>query len=462
MDKRRLLFIIIGAVVLLAVCVTIVCLFALGSDEPKILENADAVYQEAVNRLNGQENIQLNIFYDKSTTIGGEIFREQSTQVVTYQGLGTEQMQGIANETLHIGNYSISISELYADGTGYFTVNGSNFRGSISQEEYLSRYIPTAPVSAELYASIHGNATKEETVIHFSRAATAEGWAQEGSMENIEAEGTAYLDADGNLTKTMYLLSYTLGSAKVTLTAAVEISQAQPIQLPEDTSAYAQIAYLDAPRTLETACGYLLATNNASAAYSDTISCEAFGDIRTQTVNVRTTGIGSWTAQVDTVVTLENSSKAGVVSSTAKSEKFEDGTYTTQIDGGEPSIGTDISTSDMRQYCQDILVATIMLPEYITDARLTESETAYRIEFAAKEAFAQMLSSEACTTLYQSADVLTGISQAYQTDGVTCYLTVDKQTGLPTASGFSYSGTYTISELPYRLIYQADQAYTYQ
>lgn len=460
MDKKLIRFIIYCAtVVLFLTGMVLVCVLS-NSDEPKPLENADAVYQEAVNRITGQPDIQLNIIRDKSITVDGNIFREQSTQAITYQGLGTDQMRGNAEETLQIGEYTIRISELYAGGVGCFTVNDTPFQGSITREDYLARYTPAAAISADLYASIQGTCTKKGSVIHFSQAATAESWCRENGMENLTAEGTAYLDTSGNLTKTVYFLSYTLGHANITLTTTVSIEEAEEIQMPQDTTGYTKITYLDGPRILESACGYLLSTDTVTASNTNKISCEAFGDVRAQTIQVRTNGVGTWTAGVDTKVTVENSSKTGTSSTTTKQEIFENGTYTARIGEDEPTTSDKIGVADMRQYCRDILVATIMLPEYITDVKFIETETGYRIEYEASEAFAQMLSNEACSTLYQKEDVLTGISQSYRTDSVACYLTIDKQTGFPVASGFSYSGIYTISGLPYKLQYNADQSYT--
>lgn len=460
MDKKLLRFILYCVSVSLLLTGIVLVAVLSNADEPKPLENAEAVYQEAVNRLNGQQDLKLNITYDKSTSIDGNIFRERSTQTVTYQDLGTDQMRGFAEETIQIGDHAFHITELYADGIGFFTVDDAPFQGSITKEEYLARYIPAATISAELYAGIDGTSTKKGAVIQFSQAALAESWVREDGMENLTAEGTAQLDAQGNLTKTVYLLSYTRGHASITLTATVSIEQAEPVQLPQDTAIYTKISYLDGPRMLETACGYLLSTDTVTAAHADNISCEAFGDVREQTIQVRTTDGATWTAAVDTTVTVENSSKTGSSATTKKAEVFENGTYTAKIDENDPTVSDQIGAADMRQYCRDILVATIMLPEYITDVKLTDTETALRIDFTASEAFAKMLSAEACATLYQKEDVLNGISQSYRTDSVSCYLTIDKQFGFPAASGFSYSGTYTISDLPYKLQYKADQNYT--
>lgn len=457
MENRRRFILCTCIVLVLLTAIVAVCI-AENSDEPVTLRKPTAVYQEAVNRLNGQENIQLHISYDKSTAMGTQIFRERSQQTLTYEGLGTDEMKGYMEQELLIGEYPVSITELFSDGTGYFTVDGNGFQGSMTQEEYMARYIPAATVSPELYAKVQGTSTKKEAVIRFTYGAAAESWAAKSGMKDIASEAIVYLDTDGNLTKTEYLLSYVLQDAKISITATVEIQQPEQITLPDNLENYTPVAYLDGPRELEIACGHLLTANCATAAYTDTISCEAFGDIRKQSIDVSTCSTDAWNARVDTKVTLENNSKQGIAATTQKTETFENNTYTVQIDGGSPTTG-DVSAKDMQSYCHDILVATIMLPDHITDAKVSQTDNAYHIEYTGNEDFAKMLSDEACVTLYQKADTLTMIAQSYDTNSVSCYLTVDKVTGLPTASGFSYDGTYIISDLPYKLSYQADQSY---
>lgn len=457
MENRRRFIIYCCIVGVLLASIVGICIGEY-SGAPVALNKPIAVYQEAINRINGQENIYLNITFDKTTTIGTQIFREQSQQTLSYENLGTEEMVGFMDETLLIGNYSISITEIYSNQTGYFIVNNNGFTGTMTQDEYMARFIPVAMVTPELYAKVNGIITKTEKVIYFTYGAAPESWAVNSGIKDIVAEATVHLDLEGNLSKTNYQLSYSSEDINTTITATVEILKSEPIKLPDNMESYTPITYLDGPKDLEVACGQLLMANCSTAAYSDTISCEAFGDIRKKSIGVHACNNNFLTAQVDTKVTLENSGKAGVISTTQKTEAFEKNTYIARVDDGAPATG-NIHAEEMQSYCNDILVSTIMLPEYITEAKLTETDNAYHVEFTGNESFAQMLSAEACNTLYQNSDILTALAQDYETTNIRCYLTIDKTTGLPIASGFTYSGTYSISKLPYSLLYQADQNY---
>ena len=465
MKKQLRMAAVIGGAILL---LTVVVVSILSNSPPSdgnstypTVADADLLYNNAADIVKTAQNISLEISQTKEIIADSENFKEQSLQSVRYEALGTDRMRGAVEETISIGSHDIKISEIYADSTGYFTVAGSSFRGSISPEAYQKRYAPAVPLSAELYGSITGVDAGDTTIITFTQSTDIEPWIAEAGAQSICADGTAYINKSGQLTKSVYSVQYALEGTNIRYTVTVEIDYADPapIQIPENAASYTQIAYLDGPRMLEKACGYLLEATSITANYSDRISCEAFGDERTQTITLNMTDTADWSAQMDTELTLMNSSKAGVVSTLLQTEYFIDNTYTITVNGGEPTPNTDIDAAAMREYCQDLLVGTIMLPKYITDANITETEHAYHIAFSASEEFAQILRAEACTTLYQSSDILTQQSQSYTTDTISCYLTLDKTTGLPTASGFQYLGTYTLDALPYRLQYQADQHY---
>jgi hypothetical protein len=82
--------------------------------------------------------------------------------------------------------------------------------------------------------------------------------------------------------------------------------------------------------------------------------------------------------------------------------------------------------------------------------------------YTANAAFADQMRINALKTLYQDPDILSDQTESYKVDTATCYLKLDKATGLPVASGFCYMGTYQIDTLPYRLEFRADQQYEIQ
>jgi len=202
-----------------------------------------------------------------------------------------------------------------------------------------------------------------------------------------------------------------------------------------------------------------LDAGDIQAVCQDSIFCEAFGDKRNQTITLKSIQNTAWSAQVDTTVEIINSSKAGTTTNYTQKEIFEDNAYSISVDGGDPTVNKDIDVNTMRNYCQDLLVSTILLPDYITGATITESEDVYTIELTGNDTFAQLIDAEACATLYNNAQVLSSIAQSYTVEKMQCYLTISKSTGLPISSGLDYLGVHTIESFPYRLQFHADHNY---
>lgn len=458
-DKKRVC--IIGGAVLLLVLI-IVLAASCQSPAAKQLSSEEAIrlYNQAADFTD--ENFSLRISQNKTIIIQGNTFNQQTEQVITYEAYGTSDMRSTSEQTLSMGDHTVAISQTYADGIVYMDVADSLFFGPLNGEAYLTQQAPAVLLNPDLYETVAGVKTGKTADIIFSQATDPETWVNAAITELVCAEGSADISDSGQLEKSFYQVAYWIEDVYIRLSTEVEIvyEPQSTVTLPEDPSLYTHITYVNAPQILEVACGYLLSADAITSAYTNSIFCQAFGDRRDQTVSIHTVSQPQWSAQLDTAITLSNSSKSGTTSTLSQTECFAGNTYTIATNGAKPVPNNEISEDAMRKYCRDLLIGTIMLPQYITDVSISETETVYQITFSASEDFAGLLRNEACTTLYQNPDILAQQMQSYETDIMMCYLTIDKHTGFPLASGFHYGGTYTIDALPYLLEFQADQTYT--
>ena len=120
----------------------------------------------------------------------------------------------------------------------------------------------------------------------------------------------------------------------------------------------------------------------------------------------------------------------------------------------------NVDKAAMEDYCESLLINTIMLPDYIASVEVGNENDIIRIKFQPTDEFANILAQDACLVLYQNATILIEQALSSKTDIITCYLDIDKATGYPLSSGFYYSGTYDIGGLPYQLSFRADQQYS--
>lgn len=459
--KKRLI------VVAIALLVTLTAAFAgnwiLGSPEPAALliplEEPLTIYRNAIGGLN-RENGAVSVEKAYKTVTGNGVFTEISQQQIQYQDYSSVQFSTAMSETLSIDAHTTNISEIYADGMVYATVNGSKFQGQIDADEYRRRLVPVVLLDANLYDSIRGFDDGSEYLLLFDQPKSVERWAEESDSLFAGATGSMRIRHDGTILESLYCVTYIRDDCTVHYTVSAKPATAEnQVAVPEDKANYVPIAYLDGPRMLERATGYLMQAKTVSAAYEERIYCQAFGDERTRNISLHSAASGNWSAMVDTKTELRNTGRTGDVVTHLHEELFTNGVYTIRADGGEITENTQIDPLTMQTYCQNQLISTIMLPENILNATCNVADDRLRIEFAANEEFANIISTNACQLLYQKPEVMKEIAEESRTDLLSCYLELDKTTGLPLSSGIEYKGSYWMEGLPYILSFRATQNY---
>ncbi len=463
MKQKRRIYIAIGCAIALIALVVAAFMLVKKPDDTDVtyptVSDAAQAYALAIEAHNAQSSVSATISYIKEITIDGQVFRENAQQQLIYQNIGNDMFRASVEETLTTGTHTVKIAETYLDGQCFFTVADVPFQCQLTQEEYLSRYTPLIMIDASLYSYISGIQKNDDTVITFQNPIAPEAWAISEVNTLQQAEGTVYLNAEGQLTKSIYTLSYHTGHANVKYSVSVQLQStpSDPIQKPKDNKNYTTLSYIDGPRMLEIASGHLMDCGDIQSNYLEQIQCQLFGDLRSTDISIKTDHTDGWFAQVDTIVSMENTGKSGVSSTKKQTEIFQDDRYRVLIDGVEASSAQEVSRNAMLSYCRDILVSTVILPDHITHASVTQTEDSIQIQFDASDAFAELLKSEALNALYQNDTILQ--DKTYQTEHVSCYLYLDANTLLPVASGYQLKGNYQVDGISYPLIHSTEQTY---
>lgn len=449
------------ALVIMIVAFAVIC-GAWRSSPPKAIpiENPTELYVQAVSALQNTPSLYYEVNGATSFTDNNNTIEESFEQFITINAQNTEEMRIRVEEISHIGDFDIQRFDFYDNGTEYLTVQGASFCAPSSPDDFCDKFVPLVMFDPALYMDIAGVSVGDESTISFQTPVAIETWASTG-VDLISAEGLVVLGQDNTLLSSTYTASYLLGTTEYTVhyQAKFNDNAPSPIQLP-NADAYLPIEDIDAPYLLERACGYLMNSNNLQARYSDSIICQAFGDERKKEVALAiSSDSDGWSASAETTVAVTNSSKTGVTTST-KSEIFKNGVYVASIDGEPYTENTDVDLTAMDSYCDNLLIGTILLPEYILTAKREQIENITCITFDATSQFAKVLATEACTILYQTETILDDLAQNVTIEAMTCYLNIDTATGYPVSAGFNYDGTYLISDLPYALSFKADQSYT--
>jgi len=423
-------------------------------------EDARYAYQQALDKLSALKDYTLNITISKTTSVGKEVFSETRHQVLKYRQLGTKHMQAALEETCINGSLHTSVSEYYDDNTSYFIVNGNHFKSDITPQAYIARNIPAALLDVSLYESISAQESGGEISIWCNQPTQGESFVFPSGAKMTAASGTVLLDKTGSLAKSTYDLTYVYGSACVeySVTVQVDPKPVSDIQIPEND--FKPLTYPDAPRMLEQACGYLLQSKLLSANVTSSITCQAGGIHRVETAYLQADSLSSdFSAVLDTSVNVVDYSRGGETTLYTQTETFADNQYSIAIDNGNANAKDEITAEVMQTYCQDLLVSSVLLPDYIADAAVTDLGSVYLLELTAPEEFALILTESASQTLYGDPQFLSALASSSQIGTAECYLAIDKYTGLPTAAGYSCNVEYTIEDFTYTFHTQTDAAY---
>ena len=459
MDKKLRNAIIISCAIAITTAAVVISAFVsrptAQQSIPISSDSALPLYEEAVQSLREQANVSMTVSQTKAVSINGDTFSEDSIQDIRYTGLGTEKMRGRVDEKLTIGAHTVSIQEIYAENTGYFTVQEAAFQGSMTAQAYQNRYVPCAPITPSLYKTITATKTGDTTVITFSDATAPENWLTAEIEQFHSAGGTVHLN-NGNLSRSEFDVAYTKNGMQIHQHIVIQINNDSRIKIdiPEDSDKYTKIQYLDAPKELEIACGYLMIADTISASYTNKTSHQAYGDSRTEKIALNVHKGDKWAARIDTNIVLTNKGLGDTVSKVSQTETFIDDKYVVTLDGVTEELS--INETTMKTLCRDQLVGTILLPQYIKDAKITESEKGFHIQITPTESFADMIRTDISQRLYQESDE---ISKKYKTSKLTYYLDLDLKTRMPIASGIAYAGTYKKDGITYTMSSDTVQSY---
>lgn len=437
--------------------------------EPEIFEDkvntisasdAESIYDAAVNTVKNAQSLSFSVEYTREINSGEVTFSEDCVQTIIYQDYGTEQLRARVSEVRNIGTNAISATATFEDGVGYFAVGDGRFCGSMSADAFSSKYVPAALMESSLYANIHAVEEGGTVTVFFSKPSEPEHWLNLTETTDFDAAGKAVLGSNGQLLESTYNFSFQHGGTKISQSVRVTL-ETSPVHIEaDDYTGYIPLDIPDAPMMLERVCGYLLQAGSVKAESKETVVFDAYGDERVQTSSLEMTGKGAtFAANFVTSVELINHNRAGLVTENHYAMDYTDGHYRISENGEIKQEQVKASSETVRNDCQNLLLGTVILPEYISSAEVIDLGDTYLYSYSANDAFCLLMRQKACHTLYQDHGLLQALESQEASDAVSAYLKVDKLTGLPVGSGIKYSGTFTVGEYAYSLHSNADQSY---
>lgn len=429
--------------------------------------DAAQIYADACAALGA--DVTLDVVTTKTTTVGDQTLTVDTTQVLTYAGVGTDAPMIHLQQTVPYWDYDSNgdmkstdeqYTELYAGGMLYVDLQGkASFSTEMTQEDALARYIPAVLLDVALYEDVTMAENGTETVITFAQSVGGETWAVPEEAELVEATGTATVtgNAIGAMT---YTVTYEYGTVTVTQTTESKPrTQAETVTAPESTDGYVPVQSADALYWMLQAEDLKNQVTSGSFMETSSMYCQAAGVVRNQS-----TAMDFYDVAEDLMAKVEYNvyfmDYANQEDQTySQEENYQNGKYTYTENDGVPTTTNGLARYLIRDYYKELLNTCVVTPAYWQEVTLEDLGSLYYMEFTFSQEFGNDTQNSICSTLWQDPAFLNSLASNYVTDEVTGYMSIDKYTGLPVAVGYKYQGTHTIDGGDYILTDQADASF---
>lgn len=413
---------------------------------------AAEIYAQAKNAVLSLPNRIITYTITRTRTVHTQTFTEKVTGSASFSNIGGENFDAIIEEDLIYGGYSGKYTESYCEGSAFCTTGDRSFSVPMSPADFIARH-PALP-DETLYTS--GSAQNVGGQIHFTftEPSAPESWAIREDVTQFSATATAALDAQGILTSAGYSARYTLGQISYVLDVMLRITTPQELDLsvlhPDHTQGCIQVQSLDGPKFLLRCVGDLFASQAISSHATERIVSEAVPITQVITSDYHLTGSGgAFASAISHTTDYRDYRNESMISQ--EKMVFLGGVCTVTGKDGITTPNPDLTANDMRMQVEDAILSAVFAPQYISNITLAEDGDAYHFTFTGNESY--------CSDLYAMLESFLGVdldgtADSYEDARADGYLTVDKQTMLPTAIGMGFSRVHRFGKIKYALNYE--------
>lgn len=468
-ENRKKIIICISAIILVTFavcCKSIRSLYPVTHQIDEAPAHDSAVFDQAVAALTKVRTYQIELNTDRTVILSDQQIKESSSKVIACRGYGTTGQEYAVEESLRYGDYQVESSERFIKNTAYLKLGNAYFLSKLKVEDYAADLPGIGVLNSDLYRFVNCDTQEDGShVISFTSPAQIEKWACPKSSKLLDASGIAVIDPNGKLKEVQYHVLYEADGAQVVVDASavyVPVDSNLFVPVNKTSSKYTSVSSIHIPKLLERSCGYLIASKNVTSEIDEKIWCRAGNLQRTQHTEIEYNHTDDeLDSKVTTNVDLVDNNQGGAISRFSQKEVFNDGKYAVQVSEGDdtPVPSSPIDETVFKKYCQDKLVGSILLPQYIEAFKVNELSDYYLIIFEGTDELGQFMTNDAAAILYQDPDAFYGAATARTYDVKRGMLAIQKGTFLPISSGIAFEGTHTLQNTAYPLNSSIRQVY---
>lgn len=407
----------------------------------------EAVYADAARAVEDAACLELSATVNKRVSFGTEVHTQSSTQHISIQNYGTDNLICAVEDSTTLGSYLSSSTEFYSDGTAYLLLDSLPFSAQMEPGDYLARFVPAVLLSEGLYTTVSEETDSAgNTVISFTAPTEAEHWAMpaEGILQS--ASGKATLNNAGALVKSCYSLTYSYGPAQITQETTVSVAYPENLNLrnniPVAEDAYTQLEYLDAPMLLNRAIYNIHEANSLSATVTGNMTSGFSHDILYTRDQAATFRRGE-----ELLASLQQNRMAENPFSDPEVTKSHlsliDGVCTLSENDSEPEA-QDLTDAQIQERCISAVADHLWSAEYLKSAAMTDLGSVFRLDFGGNDALAELLTQKISAAFYADEAFLTDMANSGTVETLEAVLTIDKYTGYPVYYQSTFKAAYAM------------------
>lgn len=432
------------------------------TDTPDQESPALQLYEQARSAIDNAEDVSLRISTKKKTTVGGETFSETSEQTLTFNGIGTKHLRVYCDDQHVFGTAPVSMQEYYADNSVYLITDDvyksgkdqHSVQASCTEEEFLSRHYPAVMLDAALYQNITITEGEKLTTLTMTEPTGAENWVLPGGAQFLSGSGLARINKDNALHSSEYHVKYQYGNSTIELDITAYISlEAEEIALPEKARSFPKFSSIESIYLQLRAVGYLSDAAKISATARDFYFSAAD---QYETDYVVTFHLNAnehmFRTRSETIYTDHTN---GISENYAFEDYFMNKLYHIVEDEQDSLIGT-VSWTEANYNSIQYIKRYILSTQLWDAVTVTDLGSTYLLEITYTPAIANSLAEAACNAIYGDPKIIENMAEELESGIITGYLAVDKFSGLPTASGIAYLGSYVAGRYAYPVMAQID------
>lgn len=384
-------------------------------------------YIQAVAQLEEKGAVTLDVVLVTTTGVSGGKVTLTVDQELTYDNLNYKNTAVQLKETFRDSTDQNTYVEYWHDGVLYVEYGNGRFSGNVTKAEVAKRYVPLGLFEAKRYRTVLKEEKESETVIYFSNAKSAESWAVPSGAKVIRAAGSATLSKDGTLLESTYTVTYQQGNAETTIDVFATPRQTnESFTVPTDTNQYTPLQNVDGPRAVTYALARMGNIQNVSVTVSETADRSYTGLSQNSQVMHLTEQDGKVLYSLSNIT----QSSSGV---TRTDSVYRDGVM--RVSTG--AVQTGLTDRDVRQRASELLTDGIVPPEYWENVSITSLGGVLLAEITVAKEWGNAIKGELVKTSVVD----------YQVGELVAYVAINKQTGVPTGTGYKATATYKIATI---------------